>query len=66
VREGGPSGTFFIPDIARGTMAEMLTFIATNNDAKRKIYTNFADTSLITAWREWMSANPALALTEMP
>jgi hypothetical protein len=66
VREGGPSGTFFAPDLARGTALELFNALATNNGAQRKLYANFAETSLINSWNEWKAANPSLALTERP
>jgi hypothetical protein len=66
VREGGPTGIFFVPNMLRGTAHELFTFIASNNDAKRQIYTNFADQSLTLAWQQWASANPQLALAAAP
>jgi hypothetical protein len=66
VREGGPTGLWFIPDVGRGTAAEMFTLLATNNDAKRSLYGNFSDPSLIVMWQEWSRANPSLALSERP
>lgn len=66
VREGGPTGVFFAPDIARGTAHEMFSALATNNGARRPLYANFADTSLIQSFAEWSGAHPDLVLSEPP
>jgi hypothetical protein len=65
VRQGGPSGTFYIPDVARGDAHAMLNFIARNNGANRQVYANFADISLVQAWQQWTVNNP-LALSSQP
>jgi hypothetical protein len=64
-REGGPAGTWFIPDMVRGTASELFNFIASNNGADRKLYANFADTSLIESWNQWVFNN-SQALIEKP
>jgi len=66
VREGGPSGLFFVPDIARGTPQQMFTALATNNGAARKLYANFADPALVEAFKQWGSAHPDLYLETAP
>src|SRR5262249_12527439 len=63
VREGQ---TFFIPDIARGSLSDMLTFVATNNGAQRKAYCNLADPALVAEGRQWAEAHPQLALSAPP
>ena len=63
VREGP---TIFVPDIARGSANEFFNFIATNNGANRLVYANFSDPDLATAWREWITVNPTLALDAPP
>jgi hypothetical protein len=63
VRDGS---TVFIPDIARGSANEFFNFVATNNGAKRPVYTKFSDFDLATAWNEWRRVNPELALTDPP
>jgi hypothetical protein len=53
-------GTLYIPDMARGSANELFNFVATNNGATRKLYADFADTNMATAWNEWCRVNPTL------
>ena len=63
VREGS---TWFVPNVARGSSSLMFTAIATNNGARRPIYSNFADPTLAAEWRQWAEQNPTLALATPP
>ena len=63
VRDGS---TLYIPDVARCSANELFNFIATNNGANRQLYADFADVNMATAWREWASVNPTLALDAPP
>jgi hypothetical protein len=63
VREGT---TWFVPNVARGSSSLMFTAIATNNGARRPIYSNFADPTLQAEWRQWAEQNPTLALAAPP
>jgi hypothetical protein len=60
------NGQAIVPDLFRGTLAEMFTWIATNNGATRQIYGDFAATTVAIAWNQWAQNNPALALTDPP
>jgi hypothetical protein len=50
----------------RGSVLEFFTFIATNNDATRKIYADFSDVGLMADFNAWAISHPDLALNEVP
>lgn len=56
----------FVPDTVRGSLDELLSWLAMNNGARRKIYANFAETSLAYGFKQWATINPTLALSEPP
>jgi hypothetical protein len=59
--------TYFLQDnMARGGSAELFSFLATNNGARRKLYADFADTALRQEFIAWGQANPVLYLTDPP
>jgi hypothetical protein len=58
--------TLYVPDVMRGNANDFFNFIAFNNGATRKLYANFADVNMATAWREWSTVNPASALQDPP
>ena len=59
-------GTLYIPDVARGNATAMFNAIAFNNGANRKLYANFINSDLASAWRQWAENNPANALSSPP
>ena len=66
VREGGPAGIVFAPDMMRGTPHQLFDFLASNNGAQRQLYGDFADRVLATAWAAWAAGNPSLGLDTPP
>jgi hypothetical protein len=50
----------------RGDLPTLLTFIATNNGAQRKLWCKFEDWGMATAFQAWATSHPSLALTEAP
>jgi hypothetical protein len=53
--------TIFVPDLWRGSFAEWLTWLATNNGAKRPLEGRFRiATDLYNGWQAWAQANPSL------
>jgi hypothetical protein len=55
-----------VPDIWRGDVQGFFALVASNNGAQRKIYANFANDLLASAWSNWARANPTLALDAPP
>lgn len=54
------SNRIYVPDIWRGEIADFITWIATNNGAKRKVRGNFSDHNLSNIMYEWSKRNPEL------
>jgi hypothetical protein len=61
-----PNGQAVVPDVFRGSIAEMLTWIATNNGAQRQIYGDFNSTVVAIGWNQWAANNPTLVLPDAP
>jgi hypothetical protein len=49
-----------IPNLWRGDLNGLFTFLATNNDVTRKLRGNFLRAEIDNAWRVWSAGNPAL------
>jgi len=57
-------GTWRIPDITHGpAAAQLFTGLAADG---RKLFADFVDLALISEWRLWAAAHPALVLTASP
>ena len=54
------NGRIYVPNLWRGTIADFLTWIATNNGANRKVRGNFSDPNLVNVMYEWKAHNAEL------
>jgi hypothetical protein len=52
--------------VFRGTIADLLTWITTNNGASRQIYADFFMSVTAIAWNQWSANNPTLTLESNP
>jgi hypothetical protein len=59
-------GWVIAPNLLRGRLPDLLTFITTNNGATRKIYGNFVHPRLAIDYAAWAANNPGLILSGPP
>jgi hypothetical protein len=61
----GSGGAVIVPDLWRGQLPGFLTWLATNNGARRQLQPQFVvHAALIQGFRVWAARNPSLVLDE--
>jgi hypothetical protein len=63
---GEGNGRVIIPDLWRGDLNSLFTYLATNNGATRKLRGNFVRPQIDNQWRIWVSQNPDLVWDGTP
>jgi hypothetical protein len=60
VAVGDGNGNVIIPNLWRGDLNGLFTYLATNNGATRKLRGNFMRPRIDNQWRLWSNQNPGL------